>query len=491
MNKFTFTNPVTGQVFEVETPASFTEAQARQIFQQQLDAGSLVGLRAGDVINSTTQLAGGLSSAAGQVGQTLTGVAGSATGALSGALDKAKQAASALPNRDLLSAAQSLASKSLSGINTVITNLVPANPINIADLARQAGSLVPIQGLSQVDVRSALSQVSKLVGQAADVVSDSKGVGKFGFDAVQLERAGVVKPGTASTYLSSGTANLSTVLNSPAVWTGVDGITSVDKLLTSVPAQDRIQQQLMSQGLNTVKNLGIPTDKLNPSGLAGVALNAAKTVSGTMSWAQGLPLATVIKNNLDTVARAGAFAVGFSSKVANDAVLQQDPAAPAVDTANRVTIDAAVTRVTGNDKIPEVNYQSIAVQVTQGEFERTIRGQLQEANARYQDLINQAQTLTAASGSASQARNDPARLRSELDTWQQILGDLTADHSNVQAQIREVKSFESKFKIDLGLLSLLEALSNNIDSWIKNLETIIASRQQKLEASAIASAGQR
>ena len=81
MNIYTFTNPINGQQFQVEGPDVLTEAQAQKIFQQQLDAGSLVGLKSGDLINSATQLAGGLKSAASQLSQSLAGVGGSVQGA--------------------------------------------------------------------------------------------------------------------------------------------------------------------------------------------------------------------------------------------------------------------------------------------------------------------------------------------------------------------------------------------------------------------------
>jgi hypothetical protein len=169
MNVYTFTNPINGQQFQIEGPDALTEAQARQIFQQQLDAGSLVGLKSGDLINSATQLAGGLKSAASQLSQSLAGVGGSTQGALTGAFDAATQSASSINLGSITGTLQSAAGKSLGAINSTINNLVPANPINIADLSKQATGLVPIQGLSQVDVRAAMSSVSTAVDQAGQV----------------------------------------------------------------------------------------------------------------------------------------------------------------------------------------------------------------------------------------------------------------------------------------------------------------------------------
>ena len=47
MSSFTFTNPINGQQIELSGD-TLTEAQAREIFNQQLEAGSLVGLKPGD-----------------------------------------------------------------------------------------------------------------------------------------------------------------------------------------------------------------------------------------------------------------------------------------------------------------------------------------------------------------------------------------------------------------------------------------------------------
>lgn len=477
MSIFTFTNPINGQRIEIEGPPGLTEIQARQIFEQQLSAGSLVGLKPGDILDSASQLAGGLKSAASQLSQTLTGVGGSAQGALTGVLNQAKQAASSLPGKELLTTAQSVASKTLSGVTTAINNLVPTTPINVADLAKQASSLLPIQGLSQVDVRAAMSQATTLVNQASTVISDAKGLGKFGFDAVQLERSGVLKPGTASTYLANSTANLTSVLNSPAVWTGINGITSVDKLLASVTTQNLIQQDLMSQGLAAVKNLGIPTDKLNPAALAGTALNAAKSVSDTMAWAQAQPLSSSIKNLFDTVSRDAAFAVDFAKQMVNDAVLGQEPADPGVDTANRETLDAATTRVVGDDKIPPVDVTGRISAITQEYFSRGI----EQLRLMYTELSKQAATEIAPRVNAATTSENPAQVVSALDLQET----LAADYGALEAEISSLKRQAAYLERTAGSeplgLSELETLASRIASALTNVDSSIQRLEARLE----------
>ena len=60
MSIFKFDNPVTGQQVEIKGAPTLTAGQARVIFDQQLKAGSLVGLTTGDVVSAATQAADGL-----------------------------------------------------------------------------------------------------------------------------------------------------------------------------------------------------------------------------------------------------------------------------------------------------------------------------------------------------------------------------------------------------------------------------------------------
>jgi hypothetical protein len=128
-----------------------------------------------------------------------------------------------------------------------------------------------------------LAQASKLVGQGAGTISNALGVGKFGLDAPQLEKAGLVKPGTAAAFLAQGDNDLVSVLKSPTVWTGKEGVKSLDGLLSNTGLQDKVQQDLMKTGLNELKSVGIPTDKFSPQALSGLATNAAKSVTDTVS----------------------------------------------------------------------------------------------------------------------------------------------------------------------------------------------------------------
>ena len=250
--------------------------------------------------------------------------------------------------------AGSLASTAVGTISGLIKG-TPTSGINVADFAKQGPALSRLGSMSLPDVTSTLAQASKLIGQSADTISNAAGAGKFGLDASQLERWGLVKPGTAATFLAQGSNNLVGVLKSPTVWTGKDGVKSLDGLLGNERLQNKIQQGLMTSGVADLKSLGIPTDKLTPQALSGLATNAAKSVPDTLDWAKNKPgLPTDIKAKFDAAAVNGAFAVNLTQAKIDPSMLQEYTPVAAVGTVNTDTLDAAAKRIIGNAKVPSI-----------------------------------------------------------------------------------------------------------------------------------------
>lgn len=403
----TFNFDFNGQKFEIKAPTGATFEQAKAVFDQQTASGGLTGFRVGDVLSPATQAAAGLAAAQSQVTQglasltgnlptgtnlssitasigtlgqgagtqvasalksgaaafnSLTTGAGAATTAISSTLSGAGTgfslpSASAITGALTGAAAQvgSVASTAVGTISRLIKG-TPTNGINVADFAKQGPALSGIGNMSLPDVTGALAQASKLVGQGAGTISNTLGVGKFGFDANQLERAGLVKPGTAASFLAQGESDLTNVLKSPTVWTGKDGVKGLDGLLSNSGLQDKVQQGLMKTGLNDLKSIGIPTDKLTPQALSGLATNAAKSVSDTANWAKNTPgLPADIKAKFDTTAVNGAFAVNLTQAKVDEPVLQETKPVAADNTVNSATVDAAAKRVTGDERVPQIS----------------------------------------------------------------------------------------------------------------------------------------
>lgn len=478
MSTFSFTDPATGRVFDIKGPSTLTLPQAEEIFQQQLEAGSLVGLKPGAVLNAAKQAAGGLSAAASQVTQALAGVGGSAQGALTGALNAARNAASSLPAQLDTKSLTSVANQALGTISGVlqsapVTAVVNGQPvaggINIADFARQATALVPMQGLAVSDVTATLASVSKSVGQSAGAITNSLGVGKFGLDGSQLERAGVIKPGTVSTYLAGGANQLTDVLKSPAVFTGKGGITDVNKLLASVPSQDKIQQELMSQGLSAVKAGGLPISSLDPKALSGVAAAAAKSIPTTLDWAKGAQLPAGVKSQFDKLAQDASFATSFADIKVDPAMKEEEPGIPAVDTVDRATVNAAASRVTGNKKIPPTDYSTPVPVLTKEEIERRF-------DQAADEFGNIADRFKVVANKGAQVRAETNSYNDDIRVVEGLINDLNELNSTMQALITDTKNLQPP---DSSLVARIEKAQTFVPKLIAAYEgAILGLRRQ-------------
>ena len=348
------------KTFEVTGPPNMTREQAFAIFQKQAESGGLTGFQSGDILSAQTQAADGLDAAKAEIGQALAGFPGTDQGVQNQFLSIAE------------SAKQSLAAGTTGNLQSRITNggtilqqtsakigalfgIPVTNGIDTADFAKTATAVMPMAGLSTTDVRATMASVGTATGQNFDQITNAVGVGKFGFDATQLETAGLLKPGTASAFLNQGSNDLTSVLKSPAVWTGAGGITGLDSLLNSPAVQNLTQQNLMSSGLATAGSFGVPLDSLNAKELGGISSLFAKDSAAGADWIRG-QLPPGKQADFDTKFKEAQFAVGTADEKLNNAVLQLAPPGESENTVDRATLDAAVTRIFGNDKIPDLNY---------------------------------------------------------------------------------------------------------------------------------------
>ena len=410
MAQFSFTSS-DGKPFSIKGPDGLTREQAEAVFKKQDATGSLVGFQPGDSLSAASQAADGLASAQGALSQAQSGLAGAldnvgsvasigsistalgaaggalggslaataagltaavgpAVSAISGAISKISGAENA--GQPLVSAAViqgSTAVSSIQTINKTITGFAVTNPINTADFTKVAsgvtgaGAVSAIGPMSVPEVNGVLAQAKNLVGQASSAISNTKGLGSFGFDLKQLETAGYVKPGVAA-LAAQGASLFATVAKSPAAWTGKDGIKSATDLLGNAGKQSQIQQDLMTKGVAGLGAVGIPVQNLSSQGIAGMALNAAKSIADTEAFAKGLSIpgdATgAIQAAFSSAVRDGAFAVNLVNTKIPTAFKEQDIPVPKSDTVNRATLDAASTRVVGDDKIPVPSYTANA-----------------------------------------------------------------------------------------------------------------------------------
>jgi hypothetical protein len=384
MGSFSFNLP-NGQKFELKGPPNLTFEQAKAIFDKQASTGSLVGLKPGDVLSAATQAASGLQEAQaalnqaqgkiiGALGPGIPGASGAigqasaalaeAGGALNGALSNipgvngaAGPAVGELART--LNQSTNLVTSSIQNINNAISKVPVVDPINAADFVKTLPALGNISNMSQATVTASLASVKNITGQQVDTISNTGGVGQFGFDVAQLEKAGVVKPGTAA-LATSAAATVASVLKSPTTFTGKLGINNLGDLTTNPQLQSTIQQGLMATGLKELNTVGVPIKSLVASAQAGLSAIAAKSVPAATAYLKNLPIpgdaSGAIQQGFNKIMREGAFASNLAETKLPPAFKAEVIPVPAENTTDRQTVDAASTRIVGNEKVPTLNY---------------------------------------------------------------------------------------------------------------------------------------
>ena len=536
----------TAKTFEVKGPPGLTREQALEIFKKQVGTGGLVGFKSGDILSAATQAADGLESAQASLQQSLAGVGGSlgrgagstvldqaqsgiaqAGGALGGSLagtapglsslvgpavtSLSGSAAGAVNTAQALAGglagslpkfssginqaltagaglAGSVATVSIQNINKAITSVPVTNPINTADFAKAPTALGPIGNMNPSQVTATLAQATKLTGQAFDSIT-ATGAGGFGLDVSQLETSGFVKPGT-SNFVTSAAASVNSVLKSPSVWTGKEGIGSLSSLLNNIGAQSKIQQGLMTKGVADLGAVGVPVGALSAQGLAGMSLNAAKSLPSAEAFAKGLPIpgdvTGSVKAEFDKNVRDGAFAVNLADTKVPEPFKAIDIPVPKNNTVSRATVDAAATRIAGNDKIPPPNYgppapadesvgltQLKQIQAMLTEIVPLLNKRLKQVYAA-DDLVKPLQNQQQITSAEWEAAN--AAYQSGRAEYNEIvvpkLGELNALYDRAESRVRTITS-----KDITTLYEVLEAglkISKNVKEQLASLQNKIA-----------------
>ena len=286
MSIFKYTLP-SGATFVVNGPANATQEQADAIFYSQVAAGTFAGYSAGQTLSSiTSSLTNfGLTrlerGTAGVDNRSILSITN--TNSITTQLGNVQQLSRAINSglSDLFNSESSLVTSLgpenqvlLSVINglPVIANVpsfvaIPlSDPVDQADVALAAIPLgiSNVGALSPIQVQSIQAQAINLINQNCNVVTQSRGIGKFGFNCQQLEQAGYVKPGTTQRFLNSDYApylpnaeNFVGLMNSPSIWTNKNGVRSLDDLLSNCDLQSQIYTELMQSGYNSLIAAGI------------------------------------------------------------------------------------------------------------------------------------------------------------------------------------------------------------------------------------------
>lgn len=298
MAKFDYTLP-SGATFSVLGPNTATQSQADYVFYTQVAAGSLIGYQSGQTLAGTSvstnnfslnRLERGTAGVASQpllavhtradiLSSILTSLAADPSGRLPSSI--AALIAQAESSAGLPSAAAYLADTATqtsapplddATIQSILQHLpivagmpplnaVPiTNPVTQADVIQARGTgLGPsdIGALSAFQVQSLQAQLKNVVGQPYNQMSQEKGIGKFGFTCYQLEKTGYVKPTTQARFIDPNPSSFESVMRSPLIWLGKNGVDSIDQILEDEQLQNTIQSELMACGYAGLEASGV------------------------------------------------------------------------------------------------------------------------------------------------------------------------------------------------------------------------------------------
>jgi hypothetical protein len=232
MSQFNYRLP-SGAEFVVNGPPGATQAEADRIFYEQVAAGALIGYESGQTLTSA------------------------ATQITKFELSRLDRGTAGVDTPTVLAIVQGL--PVIAGIPN-LSKVPLTSPINEVDIVNIKGDdLEPdvVGPLDAYQVQKLLAQIANLVDQESDQISQNKGIGRYGFTAYALEEAGYVKPGTSLRFFAVDPEDFVSVMSSPSVWTGKDGVISLDDLLNDALLQNRIQVQLMQQGYENLLETGV------------------------------------------------------------------------------------------------------------------------------------------------------------------------------------------------------------------------------------------
>lgn len=345
MGKFVF-NYAGGQ-YVVNAPAGTSEAAARAVFDQQIETGSLTGLVSGQTLSAVNQLKQGLATAASQIAPSSAQLSGAATNL------------------------------------TRLTGVPIKSPMDLASFVNVNAQLPALGALSGKQVQGLLAQASSATNQAANAVSLDKGIGKFGIAPDQLESTGFLKPGTLDQYAKNFTVTqadiaeatrinsqggtvtpdliarnrkIAEVIQSPTVWTGKAGISSLTSLTSDVNKQTLVQTDVMKNGLDNLTKAGAIPSGVSSAQLGSLVQAAAKVGAGLVTaWTKGTAPSSVV-GLIDTVAKQGQTAINFTNTKIPESLAGERTAVGAANTVNRKVLDQSIKQFVGSAKVPTVNY---------------------------------------------------------------------------------------------------------------------------------------
>jgi len=181
----------------------------------------------------------------------------------------------------------------------------------------------------------------------------TRGIGIYGQSVSSLVLTGYIKP--ASLSLITSPALVSIVLDSPGVWTGLNGVNGLLEYLSSADLQNTAQIQLMIGAYEGLLQAGVFFGDESAKLQATFVQPAARYgVDLVIKWING-QVDSNTASVLTEYARQAQYAIDFMES--NSSAKLTIPEIPGYsDTTIRQDLDQAVTDIAANDKIPNLNF---------------------------------------------------------------------------------------------------------------------------------------
>lgn len=356
MSQFNYTLP-SGAEFVVNGPAGATQREADRIFYEQVAAGSLVSYEPGQTLTSPATVVTKFELS--RLERGTAGVDSSVILAISQGLPTAPGGS------NLQSILAIIQSKPIPIGVPNLSNVALTDPVDEADIVNIKGDdLAPasigangITALDEYQVQKILAQIANLVNQASDQISQDKGIGLYGFTAYQLEQAGYVKAGTSLRFFAVNPEDFVAVMSSPSVWTGKDGVYSLNDLLSDPQLQGRVQVNLMQQGYNEMLANG--AIKTTPKAAVSIKSGQVYTNGGLQSIA-AISALSLLNNNVGSL--RGVLANALTGSTALNRLLSG--ANINLNTIGSGAVNSLTTGLSGLGNLANANFATISATLT-------------------------------------------------------------------------------------------------------------------------------
>jgi hypothetical protein len=181
----------------------------------------------------------------------------------------------------------------------------------------------------------------------------TRGVGIYGQTPAGLVLTGYLKPGTLS--LITAPSLTLTVLNTPAVWTGQNGVESLLDYLDEPVLQNIAQIDIMTGAFQGLIDAGILTGGESARYQATFVQPATRYgVTSVVSWVNDTASAD-LTNNILLVARQAQYAIDFVDTYSS--LLNAGVDIPGFEnTVDRQDLDQALIDIIDNPKVPSIDY---------------------------------------------------------------------------------------------------------------------------------------